>query len=137
MCVCVLLGCDYPLLLNPTGPGGYLVVGQMLVYGLMDGESILGPLPTGWRIQMLPGSDGRQVTCFFNNATGKITRQDPRLPPLPSEWEKVHRSCTQDDRYFYQDFYNRITGETIISDPRVSVSTLSNRGVGTEKFRLV
>ena len=125
------------MLLRPTGSGGYLVIGQTFVHGLMDGESVLGPLPTGWRIQMLPGSDGRQVTCFFNNATGKVTRQDPRLPPLPSEWEKVHRSRTQDDPYFYQDFYNRITGETINSDPRVSGSALSSRGVGTRKFRLV
>ena len=43
--VCVLLGCDLPMLLRPTSESEYQVVGSCYVDGLMFGEALLGPLP--------------------------------------------------------------------------------------------
>ncbi|KPI34983.1 uncharacterized protein AB675_11923 [Cyphellophora attinorum] len=127
-CVCVLLGCDYPILLRPTGSGEYLVVGQIFVHGLMDGESLLGSLPPDWEIRMLPGGDGREVTCFFNATDSALTRQDPRLPEMPPEWNRLKRDRVQDDPFFHQDYQNRDSGEIINFDPRVGVAALTSRG---------
>lgn len=116
----------------------YLVVGQAYVSGAMDGESILGPLPINWTIKMLPGADGRQVTCFHDRESNTLTRHDPRLPALAPEWERVpQRPRLRDDPYFFQDYRNRVTGEVVNADPRVGWEALVSRGVGVERFCLV
>jgi hypothetical protein len=37
--ICVLLGCDLPLILRKT-EGHYLVIGECFVLGLMDGDAL-------------------------------------------------------------------------------------------------
>lgn len=43
--ICVLLGCDAPMILRATQNGKYLVVGSYVMQKVNDGESLLGPLP--------------------------------------------------------------------------------------------
>lgn len=128
-CISVLLGCDWPVLLRPTHSGEFLVVGQCFTHGLMDAEGILGPLLDPWKIEMLPGSDGRQVTCFRSHETQRVTIQDPRLMRLPAKWEPVRRRRLQDDPYFFRDFRDKETGFVVNADPRLSPMALEARGV--------
>ncbi|TLS24044.1 hypothetical protein PpBr36_08855 [Pyricularia pennisetigena] len=40
--VCVLLGCEVPLVIRPTGQGMYELIGEAYVSGIMDGEALSG-----------------------------------------------------------------------------------------------
>lgn len=48
--ICVLLGCQTPMLLRPTSDSRYQVLGSCYVHGLMDREAFLGPLPEDYQI---------------------------------------------------------------------------------------
>ena len=45
--VCIILGCQSPLILRPDGRGSRKTIGQCYVHGLMEDEALLGPLPKG------------------------------------------------------------------------------------------
>ncbi|TGO20288.1 hypothetical protein BPAE_0314g00100 [Botrytis paeoniae] len=45
-CVCVLLGTELPMILRPTPFVDFLVVGSYFIHGLVDGEALLGPIPS-------------------------------------------------------------------------------------------
>lgn len=134
--LCVLLGCDSPMLLRPTASGDFLVVGECYVHGLMDGEALLGPIPNQWRIEMRKG-DGFDKPFFHNTSIGESSTEDPRLRPLPVEWEIVPRNRRQEDPYFFKDFRNRTTAEVMTSDPRMLPEVLKERGVKLETFQLI
>jgi hypothetical protein len=42
---CIILGCDSPLILRPTGNNRWLVVGRCYMHGVEDGKAFLGDLP--------------------------------------------------------------------------------------------
>jgi hypothetical protein len=134
--VCILLGCNRPKLLRETASGDFLVVGDCFVHGLMDAESILGSIPDHFRMELWC-PDGFYETSFYNTSTKDRSIEDPRLPSLSPEWEIVKRERTQDDPFFFREFRNRTTGETLTSDPRMHPDALEQRGVTLERFRLV
>lgn len=134
--VCVLLGCNRPKLLRQIASGDFLVVEDRFVHGLMDAESLLGPIPDPFKLELWC-PDGFYEIAFYNSSTRKRSIEDPRLPPLSLEWEIIKRERTQDDPYFFREFRNKITGETRKSDPRMLPEALEQRGVKLEKFRLV
>ncbi|KAF2491287.1 HET-domain-containing protein [Lophium mytilinum] len=134
--VCVLLGCNRPKLLRETASGDFLVVGDCFFHGLMDAESLLGPLPVHLRMELLC-PDGFYETAFYNASTKERSTEDARLPSLSPEWEITQRERTQDDPFFFREFKNLITGETLTSDPRMLPGALEQRGVTLDTFRLV
>ncbi|KAF6220712.1 hypothetical protein HO133_003145 [Letharia lupina] len=77
--VCVLLGCEQPLVLRPTSGLRYQVVGECYVPGLMYGEAFLGPLPDNYQAIRLHdhGSRGYQW-AFLDKQTGNTQYNDPR-----------------------------------------------------------
>ena len=82
--VCVLLGCDFPVLLRPTEQGRkFLVVGQCFVsgYGVSQGDALLGPLPKN--VRMLWVLENGYYPSFVDELTGQVLEQDPRLQALP------------------------------------------------------
>lgn len=85
----VLLGCPAPLLLRAGLSGLHRVVGPAHAHGLRDGEALLGPLPRGWRARMAREHGFFDRRHFFHAASGRETRDDPRLGPLPDGWEQV------------------------------------------------
>ena len=96
----------------------------------MSGEALLGPLPDGWNLARI--SDGsRRVWRFLNNKTGQKQREDPRLGPLPIDWEFL-----QEDAY-EQQYGNRTTGQKMWSDPRMSDEALEARGTKMEAIAIV
>ncbi|TGO44710.1 hypothetical protein BCON_0472g00060 [Botryotinia convoluta] len=132
--VCVLLGTELPMVLRPTPSGDFLVVGSYFIHGLMDGEALLGPIPSLWKIELYRRKDSGYSTHFVK--PNEKTLDDPRLPLLPYEWAEVNR----DDgpwpigKYYFQ---NIVTGETMDSDPMMLPEALMKRGIKLRKFRLI
>jgi hypothetical protein len=134
--VCVLLGCYMPTILRTSPDGNHLFIGCAYVYGMMDGEVLLGPLPQDTRIIIRPDHNGDMKQLFLE-PSNSASLLDPRLGPLPAHWEAI----TAPDRLWPQKrvdaFRNRITGEVIHSDPRLFPDALRARGVQLEKFALM
>jgi len=66
-----------------------------------------------------------------------ITAEDPRLGPLPDDWEKVEKERTLCDSEFVGWFENKVTGEVVNYDPRLAPESLKQRGVQLETLRLI
>ena len=73
----------------------------------------------------------------MNLATGEQTLEDPRLEAMPLEWERMTYERTPDDPAYFAAFRNKVTDETINSDPRLSPEALQARGVALETFSLI
>ncbi|PVH69947.1 HET-domain-containing protein [Cadophora sp. DSE1049] len=137
--ICVFLGGDLPMLLRPTGSGEFLVVGSCFVQGLMDGEAFLGPIPSPWKAEVWRRPDADFSTYFVDPAWPNAkTTNDPRLPPLPPEWEEIKNNNSNHPWLITQCFFKNIsTGEIMDSDPRMLPEALEQRGVELKRFRLV
>lgn len=53
-------------------------VGEAYVYGLMNGEAILGPLPSSWQAQADRNQQGLMVQAFTRSSEAAV-EEDPRL----------------------------------------------------------
>lgn len=136
--ICMLLGCNSPILLRSEGAGNHTVVGECYIQGLMDGEALLGPLPDHWqRVEITHDpEDGANYDGFINHETGETRIEDPRLGPLPSGWRvrkyKIMKSwnwyVNDDTREGYDDFR---------FDPRMTADALRERGVKLTQVTLI
>lgn len=123
------------MILRPTASGEFLVVGSYFIHGLMDGEALLGPIPSPWKIELYRRKDSGYSTHFVKS-TNEKTLDDPRLPALPSGWMEINR----DDGPWpiSKSFFRNVgTGERMDTDPRMLPGALVERGVKLRKFRLV
>lgn len=77
--ICVLLGCDGPMVLRSTRDGKFLVVGFCDMQKVSDGDSLLGPLPGHMR-RALCRELGTSI--WKDSRTGLSTFMDPRLESL-------------------------------------------------------
>lgn len=78
--VCVILGCDSPIVLRPVSENEYLVVGECFLAGLSHGEAFLGPFPPGTRPTMAYNESRRMnMRCFKDDMSGEVFKEDPRL----------------------------------------------------------
>jgi hypothetical protein len=136
--ICVILGCSLPLILRPNSSGQYWVVGSCYVHGLMNGEALLGPLPTHYEsIRRVESTRGASFAAFVNHQTGQTQVQDPRLGPLPENWRlRFHK-----EENFWHWFYNIKTREgqeyPTALDPRLTYQALRERGVDLIDIELV
>ncbi|KAI9900048.1 hypothetical protein N3K66_004310 [Trichothecium roseum] len=141
--ICVFPGCNVPVVLRPLPNGKYQLVGDSFVYGLNDGQALLGPMPIGWRVQVFdhPEQDFRIEHRYFNTRTRTLTAEDPRLGQPPTGWERVSlndlgRNLTGDDPLVVDFFRNEATGEVINSDPRLLPEELEKRGTKLQWFAI-
>ena len=135
----VLLGCPSPMLLRPQvgeGAGHYQVVAPVFVYGLMDTEALLGPLPAPWRVRMSREYGFFDSMHFYNAAAQTSTKTDPRIGPVPTGWEEVESVRTAADPWNFARFRNSKSGEVVNFDPRLSAVELEERGVKLSNFNL-
>lgn len=80
--VCVILGCRLPMVLRPVSTG-FQMVGNCFLYGIGNGEAILGPIPDDWQFLSRHKSfRGSFLDMFRNNVTGETQRDDPRVLKL-------------------------------------------------------
>ncbi len=92
----------------------------------MDGEALLGPLPTQYeRIFQVDRSSGKDYTAHMSHVAVEIQVQDPRLGPLPENRLFRHPQKQK----FWPWFYNEKTGEgeeyPDRGDPRLSSKALT------------
>ena len=132
--VCILIGCQSPLVLRPCGTKYYALVGECYTDGFMDGAAFLGPLASHWQLSM---HHFKEYSCsywaFLNKQTGKFQIEDPRLGPLPAGWWIIdHERKDAWNLYAHDE-----TGETTLRDPRMSPEALTARGVEMREFQLV
>ena len=138
--VCVLLGSKVHMLLRPFSnvtESGFTVIGECYVHGLDDGVTLLGPLPSDWKIQVGKGpSSVAAVHRYKNLVTDKVAEEDPRLAALPEDWRKINRESEHDDPALFQTYMNCRTGEEINYDPRLTVNELRRERVKVQTFSL-
>jgi hypothetical protein len=137
--VCVVLGCDHPILLRPAHSDDqsacYHYMGPLYVHGLMEGQALLGPMPPPWEL-IINNDTFRDSFAFLNLLTNEITLQDPRLDVLPPEWHEIDEEW-ETSFIHTQHYRNKTTGDIINSDPRLLPEALEARGVPLETFTLV
>ena len=125
------------MILRPVESGKFQVVGEAYIHGLGDAVGVLGPLPSDWRAIIRGDTLGRRLYRYLNLTTYEETTEDPRLDPLPPEWERMAHKPSPDDAALFEVFKNRITGETVNSDPRLFPEALRVRGAKLETFQLI
>jgi hypothetical protein len=130
--VCVALGSDHPILLRRGNLQNrlklYSYISPLYIHGLMEGQALSGPLPASWSLTI--GRFGRKRGyLFLNRQTNERTKQDPRLDPLPVNWEAIEKEDEMKLVNYVQHHRNRNTGEIINSDPRLLPEALKARGV--------
>ncbi|KAF5677435.1 heterokaryon incompatibility protein [Fusarium denticulatum] len=140
--ICVVLGCDFPVLLRPCGDNTWKFLSDCYVWDIEATQGLLGPLPSPWQAQLLydPVTEQRSYARYHNLETGELTAEDPRLEPLAG-WQRVSveelgRDLTGDDPEVYDFFRNMEDGRIVDSDPRLEPEALKSRGVNLETFIL-
>ena len=122
--VCVLLGCSIPMLLRPAPNLQYQVVGACFIYGLMQGEAFLGPLPDPYRvIEIYEEILGGWYSGFLNHHTEKVQYRDPRFE-APLENDDGDQITTQEHPDGSQS-------------RRLTAKMLEKRGVKLQNFDLI
>ena len=133
--VYVILGCSTALILRPNDAQTYKVVGNCYIDGFMEGEALLGALPTNWQrvLRFFPDL-GAHYSAFTNVHTGVVQVEDPRLGPLPAGWCLLDHS----EKHACNLFSNEKLGVTgTWTDPRLSPEALRARGVNLQEIWLV
>ena len=135
--VCTFLGSRTPMILREVSPSRFGVIGHCYIYGLQDGEGILGPLPPHWKVVFTMYTLGRLEPKFLDTSTNNKTILDPHLGPLAEPWGELTAVRTPDDPAIFARFRNKQKGEVMNSDPRMLPGALRARGVPLKAFRLV
>ncbi|KAF2162754.1 hypothetical protein M409DRAFT_69007 [Zasmidium cellare ATCC 36951] len=135
--ICTLLGLQSQLMIRRCSSNTHQIVGECYLNGTDNCVSFLGPLPDGW----IPFYDKRDsgygaARKYRRPATGEVTEDDPRLPPLDG-WERYYRESQPDDPGSFACFRNSATGEEVNADPRLTVESLKAMGLEVEEFCFV
>ncbi len=133
--VCIVLGCQSPLVLRKNEVGDHEVIGECYLHGVMDGAGLLGMLPRNWqRVDRYFSDLNHYCDAFINHETGVVQVEDPRLGPLPPRWRIANHKM----KHVYNRYSNEATGKlTTHFDPRMSLEALIARGINLQEFRLV
>jgi hypothetical protein len=125
------------MVLRQTSSGQFHVVGECYVHGLSDAIGLLGPLPEHWKTIIKGDALGRPMQYFVNLVDFVETLNDPRLEPLPWDWERATYERLADDPAIFERFRNLVTGELVNYDPRLSPDALEACGIKLQPFRLI
>lgn len=131
--ICIMLGCDMPILLRALRGGKYQVVGEGFFEALADAEWLLGPLPENWQNKRRMDRHGRSWQAFLNPQSQQLTKEDPRLGALPVGWSTI----PHDQDEYVNLFYNVQTGQSTFEDPRLTSEELKKRDIELEELNLV
>ncbi|KAM0811959.1 putative WW domain-containing protein [Seiridium cardinale] len=137
--VAVLLGCDFPVILRPLPTGQYQFVSGCLMHGVMYGEAILGSIPPPWQVKVWMQGQYMELK-YYNPETEEHAAMDPRLEgiPIPPEWQRKRFTHTPEDPNNCCKFINKVTGEVINYDPRMSMDAINERGLpGQRKVEMI
>ena len=121
--VCVLLGCQMPMLLRQTN-SQYRVVGPCYVDGLMNGEAFLGRIPDHYQtMYIFDETLSGHADAFLDRRTRRLQYNDPRLQSV------------QED-IIYAPFSATHPGD-LSSLPHLTPDIIEGRGVKLQTFDLI
>lgn len=127
--VCVILGCNTPIIIRPTLRGQFRIIGGCYVHGLMDCEAFLGPLPRHHRSITLYDDRGHiGAYAFVDTSNSRIQFEDPRSMPTISGWHKQYNNGLFE--------YQNREGE-LFSKLAIQPEDLRRWGVRLETFDLI
>ncbi|CAJ0548656.1 Ff.00g022690.m01.CDS01 [Fusarium sp. VM40] len=118
--ICVLLGCDFPVLLRPLENDTWKYISECYVWDLESSKGLLGPLPSPWEIRIFhdPTDGARSYIRYLNTITSEMTEEDPRLGPLEG-WQRISRwdlgRDLNGDDPFVCDFFKNVEDDTTTS----------------------
>lgn len=135
--ICLLLGAYSPMVLRQASSSSFQVIGECYVHGLADAVGFLGPLPNYWETIIKGDALGRPTQRFINLRNGEETLDDPRLEPLPLNWERVTYERHAGNPAIFERFINLETDELVNYDPRLSPEALDARAINLQPFKLV
>lgn len=124
------------VILRDNNSHGFGFVGTANVHGLKGGEALLGPLSDGYKVVVGPDHNGDECQIFVNTAHGTQSTKDPRLDPLPPEWELIVTKDRLWGTKKVKAFRSKNTGKIMFSDPRLLQDALTARGVPLQRIRL-
>ncbi|KAH6647147.1 hypothetical protein BKA67DRAFT_540600 [Truncatella angustata] len=81
--ICVILGCNMPMVLRPHGNGRFTLVGQCFVSHIPFGDAVLGPFSDITQAYIRTEANACNLFVFKNNDTGTVAVADPRLERFP------------------------------------------------------
>ena len=132
--ICILLGCQTPMVLRPCGDEYHKVVGECYIDGFMEGTACLGLLPSKWQLVSRYFEEySENYYAFLDHQTGEFQIEDPRLGPLPAGWYISDHEMKD----AFNAYANDETGEVTVFDPRMTPEALTARGVEMREFQLV
>ena len=133
--LCIVLGCQSPLVLRANKFGNHSVVGECYLDGMMDGAGLIGMLPSNWQRVARYSPDPRGgYDAFLNRDTGIVQVEDPRLGPLPPGWRIANHSYKHVLNYYTNEAAGIFRSQF---DPRMSPEALKARGIDLQEYRLV
>lgn len=103
----------------------------------MNAEALIGKLPRSWTLRSVRNKNDVNSNLLYFNEITRTTAEDPRLDPLPSDWERVEKERDLCDPEHVGWFKNKTTDEVVNHDPRLAPEVLKKRGVLLETLRLV
>ena len=132
----------------------------------MNGEAIVQRLPAPWSVAESDEGAFAQIPRYKNSETGELSTDDPRLDSLLDDWEvagavfddgasAIYRrlrhqpqivkgvrdrriqETTERRKRLFKQYRNRVTGEEVLGDPRLTITSLERRGVNVQHITLV
>lgn len=148
------------------GNNAFQMVGDCYVEGYMNGEAIVQRLPAPWSVAESDEGAFAQIPRYKNSETGELSTDDPRLDSLLDDWEvagavfddgasAIYRrlrhqpqivkgvrdrriqETTERRKRLFKQYRNRVTGEEVLGDPRLTITSLERRGVNVQHITLV
>ncbi|KAK8053200.1 HET-domain-containing protein [Apiospora saccharicola] len=94
--ICVLIGCDTPILLRPGTDDTFVVIGECFMLSITSGQALIGKLPGGVRGSWVWIPEKRAYSyAFINIDTGETSWEDPRLDLLGIDLEDYRQRLAQ------------------------------------------
>lgn len=127
------------MLLRRSINRGFQVIGECYIHGMDDAAGLLGPLPVGYRVQLMKDASGYAQSSYLNYTSKETetTLDDPRLGPVPYPWERVDVDRPRGASALWACFRNQETEELIDSDPRLLPDALETMGITLESFQII
>jgi hypothetical protein len=79
------------------GKESYEVIGGVFIHGFMYAEGLLGPPSPRYRARVQADSSGFTLPSYFDIRTRETILDDPRLDPIPEEWEQLPENIGRSD----------------------------------------
>lgn len=127
-----IIGSQRLMLLRATPEGNYRIVGICYLYGFMELQAILGPLPKGCSVELV-GSCNDPWDMRFIRDNGEPSAQDPRLERSHEGWNSNRR--TPDGGIIWDHI---ATGHATSSDPRhTDIGFLRRKGITIKEISII